>query len=88
VANLPLPEKPSNATEIGAMVGAAIRPHTRESHAPQNGEDSDTLTVPAAGSKAKDCKDIALSNSWSLVTLGAAERKKGGSMSRPVHTCK
>ena len=28
VATLPLPEKPSNETEIGAMVGAAIRPHT------------------------------------------------------------
>ena len=38
VATRPFPEKSSRATEIGAIVGAAIRPLRAESHAPQNGK--------------------------------------------------
>ncbi|SPF45744.1 hypothetical protein SBA1_600047 [Candidatus Sulfotelmatobacter kueseliae] len=47
MATLQLPEKPSNATEIGAMVGAAIRPHTQESHAPQTGKNRELLNCTA-----------------------------------------
>src|ERR1039457_5161256 len=62
-ATLPLPEKPSNATEIGAMDGDAIRPHdlrNRMHH--RNGSNSDSSLYQAGVQARRDSKYIALGN--------------------------
>src|SRR5579863_9385950 len=79
VSARPLSVDVSNSKKIGAIVGAAIRPHSLESHAPQNGNQVFSM-YRGRGLRATDSKCIVLRNPL-------RRKEKGWLGSHPGLTC-